>query len=29
MEFVDVKIDNIAKTDIESTSSEVRVTEVR
>ena len=29
MEFVDVKIENIAETDGASTSSEVRVTEVR
>ena len=29
MEFVDVKIENIAETDDASTSSEVRVTEVR
>ena len=29
MEFVDVKIENIAETDGENTSSEVRVTEVR
>ena len=29
MEFVDVKIENITETDCVSTSSEVRVTEVR
>ena len=29
MEFVNVKIENIAETDDASTSSEVRVTEVR